>query len=243
MFSVLRRRLTFANVAMTVALVFAMSGGAYAASKFLITSTKQIKPSVLASLKGKAGATGPAGAAGAVGSAGPQGPAGAVGPQGAAGATGETGAAGAAGAAGKNGTNGKEGSPWTAGGTLPSGKSETGMWAIGAFPEVGHSSNLFSSISFPIPLATGVKVKTHIFEGTTAPEGCSLSGGFVEATAGNLCIWIAPGGTLKVEPSYDFIVYDPENEEEGAGRAGAVLAADSQNEGVVGFGVWAVTAP
>jgi hypothetical protein len=29
---------------MTIALVFAMSGGAYAANHFLITSTKQISP-------------------------------------------------------------------------------------------------------------------------------------------------------------------------------------------------------
>ena len=31
MFSMIRKRLTFANVAMTLALVFAMTGGAYAA--------------------------------------------------------------------------------------------------------------------------------------------------------------------------------------------------------------------
>ena len=37
----------------TLALIFAMSGGAYAASHYLITSTKQIKPSVLGHLKGK----------------------------------------------------------------------------------------------------------------------------------------------------------------------------------------------
>jgi hypothetical protein len=37
---------------MTLALVFAMSGGAYAARRFVITSTKQIKPSVLKSLSG-----------------------------------------------------------------------------------------------------------------------------------------------------------------------------------------------
>ena len=46
MFSRLRKRFTYANVAMTLALVFAMSGGAYAAFTSLITSTKQISPSV-----------------------------------------------------------------------------------------------------------------------------------------------------------------------------------------------------
>ena len=63
MFSVIRRRATYANVAMTLALVFAMTGGAYAAKKWVITSTKQIKPSVLKQLTGKAGPGGPPGAA------------------------------------------------------------------------------------------------------------------------------------------------------------------------------------
>ena len=34
------KRMTYANVALTLALVFAMTGGAYAAKKYLITSTK-----------------------------------------------------------------------------------------------------------------------------------------------------------------------------------------------------------
>jgi hypothetical protein len=68
MFSAIRKRVTYTNVAMTVALVFAMSGGAYAAGKYLIVSTKQISPKVLKSLVGK---TGKAGANGAPGAAGP----------------------------------------------------------------------------------------------------------------------------------------------------------------------------
>lgn len=79
MLSKIRSRLTYANVAATLALVFAMSGGAMAASHYIITSKSQIKPSVLKSLKGKqgkAGARGPAGAGGATGAAGPAGPAG-----------------------------------------------------------------------------------------------------------------------------------------------------------------------
>lgn len=60
-------KLTYANVAATLALVFSMTGGAMAAHHYLITSTKQISPKVIKALKGNVGKTGPAG---------PQGPAG-----------------------------------------------------------------------------------------------------------------------------------------------------------------------
>ena len=59
-----------------LALVFAMTGGAWAANEYVITSTKQIKPKVLKNLRGRTGATGAAGAAG------PQGPKGDTGPAG-----------------------------------------------------------------------------------------------------------------------------------------------------------------
>lgn len=75
----MRKRLSYANVAATLALVFSMTGGAMAANHYLISSTKQIKPSILKKLKGNAGAkgaTGPQGAQGAQGGAGPAGPAG-----------------------------------------------------------------------------------------------------------------------------------------------------------------------
>lgn len=71
-----RRHLNYANITATLALVFAMSGGALAAKHYLINSTKQINPKVLKSLKGNAGK------AGATGATGPTGPGGATGPQG-----------------------------------------------------------------------------------------------------------------------------------------------------------------
>jgi hypothetical protein len=40
MIGFIRKRLSYANVVMTLALVFAMTGGAYAARRFVITSTK-----------------------------------------------------------------------------------------------------------------------------------------------------------------------------------------------------------
>src|SRR5271166_1036437 len=94
MLSALRNRITPSTVIATVALLFAMSGGAYAASHYLITSSKQIKPSALAEIAKKAkGPAGANGANGANGAAGPQGPAGAAGsgspgPEGKAGAPG-----------------------------------------------------------------------------------------------------------------------------------------------------------
>jgi hypothetical protein len=93
----MRRHLSYANVAATLALVFAMSGGALAANSYLINSTKQINPKVLKKLKGNAGKVGANGAAGATGAAGPQGAGGKEGPQ------------GKEGGPGKEGTPGKEG--------------------------------------------------------------------------------------------------------------------------------------
>jgi hypothetical protein len=74
-----------------VALFFALAGSAVAAQHYIITSTKQIKPTVLHQLKGNSGPAGPQGAQGAQGVQGPQGP---QGPQGAAGGTGARGPAG-----------------------------------------------------------------------------------------------------------------------------------------------------
>jgi hypothetical protein len=78
----MRRHLTYANVAATLALVFAMTGGAIAAKHYLINSTSQINPKVLKRLRGPVGPPGKPGATGREGDAGRQGPAGTTGLQG-----------------------------------------------------------------------------------------------------------------------------------------------------------------
>jgi collagen triple helix repeat protein len=85
-----------------VALFIALGGTAFGAH-FLITSTSQIKPSVLKKLRAKRG---PAGVKGATGASGP---AGSAGPQGKEGATGKEGPPGKEGTPGKEGPAGKEG--------------------------------------------------------------------------------------------------------------------------------------
>ena len=84
------KRLSPATAISLVALFFSLGGVGLAASKYVITSTSQIKPGVLKSLHGSKGAEGTAGA---------QGPAGPTGPAGAPGAAGAAGAAGPAGTA------------------------------------------------------------------------------------------------------------------------------------------------
>jgi hypothetical protein len=259
MFSI-RGRFTYANVVATLALVFAMSGGALAASKYLITSTKQIKPSVLASLKGKAGKAGANGAQGPAGAVGPAGPAGGVGPAGPAGApgaNGEPGPEGKEGKAGKNGTNGKEGSPWTAGGTLPAGATETGVWSMAEIPSGTTTGTLKpmilrTVISFPIPLAKPIEEGSsaiHVFEGTTIPSGCS---GKVEGTqvtdlkadTGHLCIGLntAFGAlTTDVDASQTTGGKPVILGAGGVGTHGLVLSVGSAKEGARAVGVWAVT--
>ena len=78
-----------------------LAGGAWAASRYLITSTAQIKPSVLATIEksARSAAKGPQGVAGAVGAAGPAGAPGAAGLPGAQGPAGPPGMTGAEAAA------------------------------------------------------------------------------------------------------------------------------------------------
>jgi Collagen triple helix repeat (20 copies) len=133
----IRRHLSYANVAATMALLFAMGGSALAADHFVASSTKtesteftpqpkskefnyvitsigQISPKVQAELKAteKAGRAGPAGATGSPGPPGPSGATGAPGiegPQGPEGKPGEKGTPGDMGAAGEKGPPGERG--------------------------------------------------------------------------------------------------------------------------------------
>jgi hypothetical protein len=178
MFTGIRRHFTYTNLAATLAVFFALSGGALAAGHYLITSTKQIKPSVLSALKGKAGAQGAAGPAGA------QGPAG---PAGAKGETGATGPQGPEGKAGAPGANGKEGEPWTAGGTLPSGKTLKGEWNISG-TATGANALMAGSVSFALPLKEA-PVKHYIRVEEAPPAGCTGSAEDPGAAKGNLCIF------------------------------------------------------
>ena len=106
------RRPSPAMIVACLALFVVSTGTSIAANHYLITSTKQIKPSVLKQLKGAKGPSGTTGtqgatgATGAVGAIGATGAAGATGAQGPIGATGATGAAGATGATGAQGPTG-----------------------------------------------------------------------------------------------------------------------------------------
>ncbi len=247
MFSAIRSRITYVNVVATFVLVFAMTGGAYAAKKYLITSTKQISPSVLKSLQGKAGAAGPAGTAGTAGAQGPAGPAGPQGTAGAAGTKGETGVAGKGGATGPTGATGPQGSPWVAGGVLPSGKTETGVWGNGVGG--GSAGAKFFPISFPLPLS---EAPTPVFVGPAeeSKPGCPGRGGTPRpgvptAEPGFLCVYAGQlsEATFTGFMSFEFNEeFDEWEQHPGTSPTGALLQINCTATFCGALGSWAVTA-
>ena len=253
MFSAIRKRFTYANVAMTLALVFAMTGGAYAAKHYLITSTKQISPKVLKALVGKRGPAGAAGAVGSVGQAGPTGPQGPAGPKGETGSQGLQGVPGAPGKDGKDGTTG-----FTE--TLPSGKTLKGEWGIYAHVTAGQVTG--TTVGFNIPLAAvpvAHWIKANGMEATPTEEVTSTActGSFANPTAnkGNLCVYAGKEAGVSMNEGGNKYFFkskwglkindwpDGEPEQNTAGSFGfSVNVLTLEETYVEAGGTWAVTA-
>jgi hypothetical protein len=166
----IRRNLSYANVVATLALVVAMSGGALAATHYLINSTKQINPKVLKKLRGKTGSTG---------------------------ATGATGPRGATGPKGATGTEGAKGPPGqSALSPLPSGQSESGDYGIRTAN--AGAGFLDEAVTFQIPLATGIPNANVIYTPIGTPvTHCPVPG---RAERGFLCIYSGQNAGVTTPP-------------------------------------------
>ena len=249
----LRNHISYANVVATLALFLALSGGAaYAAKHYLITSPKQIKPSVLASLKGKAGKAGPQGAAGPAGAVGPQGPAGNPGANGTNGTDGINGTAGESVKSKSLSPGNKEcpdgGSEFEVGSakatfacngqtgfteTLPEGKTETGTFS---WHLEGGAKETFTEVplSFSIPLPERlIGSRTVAWNYVTIEEqenhepqmGCEGTVEDPTAKPGYLCLY---QGVTLVEETGEVLVEEVKppgafEGEEGAGTMGALI--------------------
>jgi hypothetical protein len=244
MFSAIRKNVGFAGLIAALVLVLAMSGGAWAAKKYLINSASQIKPSVLKKLKGAVGPQGPQGLAGAPGAKGDAGPPGEKGTNGLsvtntklnpgdpnckAGGTKLTVGSGTP-------TFACNGSPWTAEGTLPSEATETGMWSVGTTS--GGPPQQYLSLGFALPIEEPIEeANVHYIkaEGEDATD-CPGSVEKPAAASEQLCIYKSLA--VNMEDLHPALL----------SQGGAIMIAaptlEAIEEGfpIFGFGSWAVTA-
>jgi hypothetical protein len=269
MFSTLRTRFGIPGVISVIALVFAMFGGAYAASNSSGGGKATASAKAKQGPRGKTGKTGPAG------------PAGPAGPQGPAGAKGDAGTAGTNGTNGTNGTDGTNGESVTIstlaagsiecaeGGAKFSNKTGTAHACNGAAGSGGGGGSLptalgpeeteagtftfqglgtpeenapvvHAPISFPIPLSEAdTENITHHF---AAEEGDATCSGNIEvptAPPGLICFYVSSASTVV----NGFEVTSPAGVFNGVGTSGVVLTAEEKHFSQFAFGSFAITAP
>jgi hypothetical protein len=247
-----------------IALVAALGGTALAAKGALTGKQKKEVEKIAKKFAGKQGPVGPQGLPGANGTNGKDGTNGLNGAPGKSVVTGT--ATGAEcpsggttveveGSGVKNKVcNGKEGSPWTAGGTLPSGQTETGSWAAGV-----STKNTFVPLSFTIPLAATMdESQVHYINAAKKevifteaeefeevnPTKCLGSAEEPTAVSGNLCVYAAfQGASAHIASQFILKAGDPTSiiTGTGASTAGARLFVVMTGETSAG-GTWAVTA-
>ncbi len=255
MFQRVSKHITPATILASVALVFAVTGGAFAASgsggnlpakataPAAHAATAKKKPGS----KGKAGPRGPAGPKGAAGATGATGPAGATGPGGPQGPAGANATNGEKGEQGVQGIRGKEGERGETGASafepLPGERTETGLWAINT-----PSPSAYVPISFSIPLSGELAAADVHFVteeewkkegGKTPPAGCvGGTGASPTAEPGNLCVYVT------VESPGEFVEFlNPGGITNGAGKSGTLFFLASATSVSTQAGTWAVTAP
>lgn len=259
MLSRLRKQLGTAGLVVAiVALIAALAGGAFAASKVIITSKNQISSKVRNELKGNQGAPGAPGAPGTAGANGKDGTNGTSGTS----ATTESFVGALHGCTeggvvvksaspevpvcnGKKGIQGIPGPPGVIhpGETLPSGASETGTWGLFATA----AETFTTPLSFPIPLAGELAAADveYLDKGATPTANCPGSAASPEAEPGKLCVYTgehlgaaySPAGGVIYNPSKAFAGFP-----KGAAPAGANLQIVVEEAGLA-YGAWAVTAP
>jgi hypothetical protein len=219
-----------------VALVAALGGGAYAAQQGLNGKQKKEVKNIAkteakkVAIPGPPGATGAAGPAGAAGKDGAQGPEGPQGPEG---------------KQGPQGPEGKQGPAGPIGPTLPSGVTETGVWATGFVlkenPEVEEEELVrVYPLSFNIPLTATPAFTWVKPDGTEVPAGenCDGTAAAPKADKGRLCVYSDPLFTqnlVNVTAGFGTAV----------GPYGVAMNVNIKpgEEAAVAQGSWAVTAP
>ena len=153
------------------------------------------------------------------------------------GRTGPAGSTGERGEAGEAGEAGKDGSPWAAGGTLPSGKTETGTWAFVSNTE----GPIRVPLSFSIPTAEPLKptlgkgpvelLEPKEEDPSHTHPNCPGTVSKPEANPGFICV-------------YSETPEDPLTSQGPVRTSGVVLIFESKSTSPkTDEGTWAVTAP
>ncbi len=244
-----------------IALVLAVAGGAYAAGGGLSGKQKKEVEKIAKKNAGKPGAQGSAGANGKDGANGANGTNGAPGAPGANGKSVKVSAASISQCSERGGAivekegepasakevcNGEEGSPWTAGGTLPKGATETGAWTF--YVNENAEEEVYVALSFPIQLSAGLGPEKVHFESEAnfhdfdeaGPEtvGCTGTSTGPTAPEGNLCVY----GSFNLENATFSAIKNLNGGTKAANQSGALLIFKRGATGeAFGGGSFAVT--